>query len=278
MYNLICSALQPFTPCLPIRGGKLQTSKYFSSSNPQLPLICSSQTNNSQHRHHQHHAHASNSSTPSINSSVVWREACPNSFNLYASSISSLSSSPYKSRYSMGRNDLRGASEERSSATSKYQGKQVNPSLDNNNSRLYGNAKKLSSNYENYVNNSSSTNSPLLSRKSTGVKFWQGKIHANPMHHNHKAFNTFHPSCSHEKSPFLYDRRLNKSFETANDLMDDNLTKCHNDKSMKNSLFRRSSTPQLHSMYHDNSRDSVHSSWCCGNFVLKQWKKMNQQC
>jgi hypothetical protein len=256
----------------------LQTSKYFSSSNPQLPYICTSlsstnNANNNNNRHHHQH-HASNSSTPSINSSVIWREACPNSFNhLYASSISSLSSSPYKSRYSMGRTDMRAASEERTIMMTK--GKlQQNSSTDNNNPRL---VKKISSNYD---NNSTSANSPLLARKSTGVKFWQGKVHSNSSS-SCRAFNTIHASSSREKSPFLYDRRLNKSFETANELMDENDQKFHHEKGLKNSLFRRSSTPQLHNIHgadEGTSRDSVHSSWCCGNFVLKQWKKMNQQC
>lgn len=176
----------------------------------------------------------------------------------------------------MIKNDIRAASEERASPLASQL---LKGNTHDNNSRLFGNMKKVSSNYD---NNYTSVNSPLLARKSTGVKFWQGKIHANPLQHSNKAFNTYHPSsCDREKAPFLYDRRLNKSFETANDLMDENLSKCQNDKSIKSSLFRRSSTPQLHSMYLDNnnSRDSVHnSSWCCGNFVLKQWKKMNQQC
>lgn len=275
--------MQPFTPCLPIRDGKLQTSKNFSSSNPQLPYICSSYSspymNNTPHHHH-HHNHASNSSTPSINSSVIWREACPNSFNLYASSISSLSSSPYKSRYSSSRAEIRAASEERASQppSSLVLKTQKAPSLDNNSSRLYANVKKQMSNYDNHFNSSSASNSPLVTRKSTGAKFWQGKIQATPsMQMKQKAFNTI-GSSSREKSSFLYDRRLNKSFETANGLMmDESPTRCQNEKSIKNSLFRRSSTPQLHSMYYDgNSRDSVNSSWCCGNFVLKQWKKMNQ--
>lgn len=266
--------LQPFTPCLPIRDGKLQTSKNFSSSNPQLPYICSSLStyiNNTPHHHHHPH-HVSNSSTPSINSSVIWREACPNSF-LYASSISSLSSSPYKSRFSSSRVEIRAASEERPSHSSNKT--QKTPSLDNNSSRLYGNVKKQTSNYDNHFNSSSASNSPLVTRKSTGAKFWQGKIQATPsMQVKQKAFNTI-ASGSREKSSFLYDRRLNKSFETANGLMMDEIpSRCPNEK---NSLFRRSSTPQLHSLYYDgNSRDSINSSWCCGNFVLKQWKKMNQ--
>lgn len=270
--------MQPFTPCLPIRDGKLQTSKNFSSSNPQLPYICSSLSsymNNTPHHHHHHHPHhVSNSSTPSINSSVIWREACPNSFNLYASSISSLSSSPYKSRFSSSRAEIRAASEERPSPSVTNR-TQKTPSLDNNSSRLYGNAKKPTSNYDNHFNSSSASNSPLVARKSTGAKFWQGKIQATPsMQAKQKAFNTI-ASSSREKSSFLYDRRLNKSFETANGLMmDESPQRCQTEK---NSLFRRSSTPQLHSLYYDgNSRDSVNSSWCCGNFVLKQWKKMNQ--
>ncbi|XP_054741422.1 rho guanine nucleotide exchange factor 7 isoform X1 [Anastrepha obliqua] len=84
--NTIHSALQPWTPCLPIRGGKLQTSKTFSTSNPQLPHLCqtgapfpgSSGATNQQN------------STNSLNSSYIWREASPNNFNLYSSSVSSL--------------------------------------------------------------------------------------------------------------------------------------------------------------------------------------------
>lgn len=248
--------MQPFTPCLPIRGGKLQSSKHFSSSNPQLPYVCSSLSTYINHQH-QH----ANSSSPSINSSVIWREVCPNSLNLYASSISSLSSSPYKSRYSMGKNELRAASEERP-PTYKAQ-----PPVDNN-TRFCGNLKKLSSNYDNHH-----AASPSVVRKSAQHKFWNKSQSPTPQQAKQKQFNTIAVD-SRETSPFLYDRRLNKSFETAHGLLDEN-PKCQNEKG-KNSLFRRSSTPQLHSLYYDgNPRDSVTSSWCCGNFVLKQWKKMN---
>lgn len=255
------TALQPFTPCLPIRGGKLQTSKHFSSSNPQLPYICSSLSTYINHQHQ----HANSTNHSSINSSVVWREVCPNSLNLYASSISSLSSSPYKSRYSMGnKNEMRAASEERP-ATYKAQ-----PPVDNN-TRFCGNLKKMSSNYDNH----SASNSPSVARKSSQNKFWGKSQSPTPQQAKQKQFNTIAAS-SRETSPFLYDRRLNKSFETANGLLDEN-RRCQNEKGTKNSIFRRSSTPQLHSIYCDgNARDSVTSSWCCGNFVVKQWKKMNQ--
>lgn len=231
--------------------------------------------NQQQHHHHHHHQHPhiSNSSSPSINSSVIWREVCPNNFNyLYASSISSLSSSPYKSRYSMGRNELRAASEERPPT---YKGL-----IDNNNLKFFGNnIKKFPSNYDNNnLTSTSATTSPLIARKTSTQqnKFWSKSQPSASQQLKQKQFNTIAVN-SREKSPFLYDRRLNKSFETANGLLTES-TKCQNDKSIKNSLFRRSSTPQLHSIYYDgNARDSVSSSWCCGNFVLKQWKKMHQQ-
>ncbi|KAG5675537.1 hypothetical protein PVAND_005433 [Polypedilum vanderplanki] len=268
--NTIHSALQPFTPCLPIRDGKLQSSKHFSSSNPQLPYICSSISTYVNNYHH--HQHLPNLSTPSINSSVIWREVCPNNFNLYASSISSLNSSPYKSRYSMGKEEIRAASEERPPT---YKGL-----TDNNNFKHLGtNFKKFPSNYDSQNLNNITANSPLLARKSCFQqnKFWCKSQSPTPTQQaRQKQFNTI-ASNSGEKSSFLYDRRLNKSFETANGLLTENAN-CQNDKSIKNSLFRRSSTPQLHSIYCEgNQRDSVTSSWCCGNFVLKQWKKMNQQ-
>jgi hypothetical protein len=256
-------ALQQFTPCLPIRGGKLQSSKNFSSSNPALPFICSSLPSYvNQHHQHQH----PNSSTPSINSSVVWREACPNNFNLYASSISSLNSSPYKSRYSMGKHEFRAASEERHS--------------DNNHKSMFANLKKMSSNYDNYMN--SPSHSPHVPRKSTTTsnKFWS----KSPTSHRQKQFNTIAAADSRETSPFLYDRRLNKSFETANGFMDEkeNYQNENRGNNRNNAIFRRSSTPQLHNIHncdaggYDNGRDSMNSTWCCGNFVVKQWKKMNQ--
>lgn len=261
-------ALQQFTPCLPIRGGKLQSSKNFSSSNPALPFICSSLPSpvNQQHQH-RHHQHA-NSSSPSVNSSVIWREVCPNNINLYASSVSSLSSSPHKSRYSMGKHEFRAASEERRSS-------------ENHVKSMFGNLKKMSSNYDNFVNCSTS-NSPSTHRKSSNAKFWS----KSPTPHRQKQFNTIAAADSRETSPFLYDRRLNKSFETANEFLDEKERQL-NEQSIKSAHFRRSSTPHLHNIHCDgadeslasggkeHSRDSMNSTWCCGNFV-KQWKKMNQ--
>jgi hypothetical protein len=176
------------------------------------------------------------------------------------------------------KSEMRAASEERPPT---YKG------LIDNNSKLSGNVMKIS-NYDNnqYVGNSSSVNSPLISRKSSqnsgnntnnNNKFWSKSQSSTPQHMKQKQFNTIASNSSREKSPFLYDRRLNKSFETPNGLLCDNVMRCQNERSAKNTLFRRSSTPQLNSIYYDsNPRDSISSSWCCGNFVLKQWKKMHQ--
>uniref|UniRef100_A0A1I8Q7B6 Rho guanine nucleotide exchange factor 7 n=1 Tax=Stomoxys calcitrans TaxID=35570 RepID=A0A1I8Q7B6_STOCA len=87
--NTIHSALQPWTPCLPIRGGKLKTSKHFSTSNPHLPFLCNTGV---QFPGAANVSHKQNS-TSSLNSSFIWREASPNNFNLYSSSISSLNAS-----------------------------------------------------------------------------------------------------------------------------------------------------------------------------------------
>lgn len=88
----LAAALQQWTPCLPIRGGKLKASKPFSTSNPQLPFICGggSSSNN--------YAGPPNQSLNSLNSSYIWREATPNNFNLYSSSIPSLNSYRYSSQ------------------------------------------------------------------------------------------------------------------------------------------------------------------------------------
>lgn len=83
------AALQQWTPCLPIRGGKLKASKPFSTSNPQLPFICPTSS---------YGAAAPNQSLNSLNSSFIWREATPNNFNMYSSSIPSLNSYRYASQ------------------------------------------------------------------------------------------------------------------------------------------------------------------------------------
>lgn len=88
--NILAAALQPWTPCLPIRGGKLKESKPFSTSNPQLPFICPNYGGT--------HQQPPNQSLNSLNSSYIWREATPNNFNLYSASIPSLNSYRYSSQ------------------------------------------------------------------------------------------------------------------------------------------------------------------------------------
>lgn len=172
------------------------------------------------------------------------------------------------------KNELRAASEERPPTY-----KATHP-VDTNTKFCGVNIKKMSSNYDNVYQNSN-PNSPLLLRKNAQQKQLWNKSQSPPptspaaQKQLNKQFATM-TANKREKSSFLYDRRLNKSFETANGLINEN-TKCINEQTAKHSFFRRSSTPQLHNINDGNSRDSVTSSWCCGNFVMKQWKKINPQ-
>ena len=276
LFNM--AALQPFSPCLPIRGGKLKSAKHFSSSNPHLPFSCSSISTYLGHHHNTPQPH--NFSTNSINSSVIWREASPNNFNFNSTSINSLSPSQLKYRS----NDMRAASEERPPSFNTLNN--LNKPFDNNSnsSKLCsGNLKKIASNYDNI---NSGPSSPLTMRKSGQVKFWS-KLSPSPSTANKqssqqlrfKQYNTI-ASNKQEKSAFLYDKRLNKSFETANGLIHENSHYTNYNVDEQNLKNRRSSTPQLNgndvNILDEAARNSVNSTWCCGNFVLKQWKKMNQ--
>uniref|UniRef100_A0A182PMB7 DH domain-containing protein n=1 Tax=Anopheles epiroticus TaxID=199890 RepID=A0A182PMB7_9DIPT len=350
--NTMHSALLPWTPCLPIRGGKLKTSKHFSSSNPQLPFTCSSLSSylpsgggikNSR----------THTSTNSINSSHIWREASPNSFNLYAASIATLNvpngAHPSqqqqqqqqqqqthkqqhhpRARYSIGGY---GSTEWRSH--SEELGRNVNSGPRSINtlktaipSTGYHNPiARSGSNYDNIFMNSN-TNTPLLSRVSKQQTVWMnanqlpggGLNHTLYQHHQH------HPSPHHHRyrhrttsreldavipdrdtSPpppapegggyigdylplghsstgtnvSLYDRRLNRSFETAQGLK----------RNSKISQLRRS-TPQLNGddgenddedtrsslLQEDNMRDDMsrNSVSCCNKLVRQLQQDMAQ--
>lgn len=269
------AALQPWTPCLPIRGGKLKTAKNYSTSNPQLSF--SSCTSNA----YMHHNRTGNTSCNSLNSSYIWREASPNNFNLYSTSVSSLnaaamahsgnaslptsvSNSPY--RYSIGSNsrspEWRSVSEEKSmpataGATHKktFASKFKSPSTQN---------------YENvcYV-------TPLLPQRKNKnpikiVKTSQENVHMQNV--GRRLSND--ADLSDDQMPYgLYDRRTNRSFEAPSRDMIRRTT---------NGPLRRS-TPHLLSddIYADTeqsrNKSKRHSAtWCCGNFMLKQWKKVHQ--
>ena len=78
-----------------------------------------------------------------------------------------------------------------------------------------------------------------------------------------------HQADHQSQSPILYDRRLNRSFESPS--------------SFKSSTLLRS-TPHLPgaedctSARETNRESRGHSgSWCCGNFVMKQWRKIHSQ-
>uniref|UniRef100_A0A1A9ZI02 Rho guanine nucleotide exchange factor 7 n=1 Tax=Glossina pallidipes TaxID=7398 RepID=A0A1A9ZI02_GLOPL len=199
--NTIHSVLQPWTPCLPIRGGKLKTSKPFSTSNPQLPFLCSagvpfpgsSGASNQQN------------STNSLNSSYIWREASPNNFNLYSSSISSLNAAGYRyslsgsagtgpsgnANTSLGVLDYRALSEERATRKS---------------------LNRLKSGFGSGYDNIFMT--PLLPRKNkTSPKIIKSNYQGQKRPPNIRQYSEEQPAST--AHPGLYDRRLNRSFESG---------------------------------------------------------------
>lgn len=270
------TALQPWTPCLPIRGGKLKTAKNYSTSNPQLSFSsCASNV-------YMHNNRTGNTSCNSLNSSYIWREASPNNFNLYSTSVASLnaaaaaahsgnaslpssvSNSPY--RYSIGSNsrspEFRSVSEEKSL-----------PTVAHNKKSFASKFKSSAPNYENvcYV-------TPLLPQRKNKnpIKIVKKSSQENVHLQNVGRRLSNDTDLSDDQMPYgLYDRRKNRSFEAPQrDIIR---------RSSTNGPLRRS-TPHLLSddMYDEaneqsNRKSKRHSAtWCCGNFMLKQWKKVHQ--
>ncbi|XP_041631513.1 rho guanine nucleotide exchange factor 7 isoform X3 [Drosophila kikkawai] len=295
--NTIHSALQPWTPCLPIRGGKLKTSKTFSTSNPQLPFIANAAGTspylNQQQQQQQQHLHqppqGRQQSAGSLNSSFIWREASPNNFNLYSSSVSSSLNATPAQRYSLSgagggspsiKDYQRALSEERATR------KSLN--------RLKSG---FGSGYDNVCT------SPLLPRKNKPtpklVATQQQSYQRSPG--NNQATTTI-VKPNPGGHPGLYDRRLNRSFETSTSHRYAGygagyLMNCGG--ALRTSTLQRS-TPQLaggeRSDDSDVERELIRGngagpsanlelnadgskrqsgSWCCGNFVMKQWRKIN---
>nr|XP_036225339.1 rho guanine nucleotide exchange factor 7 isoform X1 [Bactrocera oleae] len=342
--NTIHSALQPWTPCLPIRGGKLQTSKTFSTSNPQLPHLCNTGVpfpGNSGASNQQN-------STNSLNSSYIWREASPNYFNLYSSSVSSLNATTTAVtggvntggyRYSLsgattnagsGPSSLpiyeRALSEERATRKSLNRMKSgfgsgydnifMTPLLPRKNKPS---PKLVKNSYQTHQRSPPPSSTSLRNRSDSE------RLDLTPLTITEQEPTTQRQLQKQQRppAPGLYDRRLNRSFET---------TVSHRyagygggyimsgygpSTGYKMTPLRRS-TPQLAGGEDvvDNGRDSDdvedgprgcsaallrngssvgncaagdheantstdgdsqrHSgSWCCGNFVMKQWRKMN---
>lgn len=337
-------ALQPWTPCLPIRGGKLQTSKTFSTSNPQLPHLCNTGVpfpGNSGASNQQN-------STNSLNSSYIWREASPNYFNLYSSSVSSLNATTTAVtggvntggyRYSLsgattnagsGPSSLpiyeRALSEERATRKSLNRMKSgfgsgydnifMTPLLPRKNKPS---PKLVKNSYQTHQRSPPPSSTSLRNRSDSE------RLDLTPLTITEQEPTTQRQLQKQQRPPVpgLYDRRLNRSFET---------TVSHRyagygggyimsgygpSTGYKMTPLRRS-TPQLAGGEDvvDNGRDSDdvedgprgcsaallrngssvgncaagdheantstdgdsqrHSgSWCCGNFVMKQWRKMN---
>lgn len=131
---------------------------------------------------------------------------------------------------------------------------------------------KTSSNYDNLYQNSTSCMTPLLTRKKFGSpnKIWRSSSNqSSPSTNLKKKSSIIDKQQHHQSPPMLYDRRLNRSFEAPQGL------------SSKLNVTRRS-TPHLasgdidDSRFHTTtSRSSSTTSWCCGNFMSKQWRKVH---
>lgn len=213
-----------------------------------------------------HNNRTGNTSCNSLNSSYIWREASPNNFNLYSTSVSSLhagnaslptsvSNSPY--RYSIGSNsrspEWRSVSEEKTI-----------------NKKYLPNKFKPQTHYENVYM------TPLLPHRKNKqpikiVKTSQENVYMQNVGRR-LSNNT---DLSDDPMPYgLYDRRVNRSFETPSRDMIRGIE--------SNNVHLRRSTPHLLSDDHyvdedQNRKSKRHSAtWCCGNFMLKQWKKVHQ--
>lgn len=231
-----------------------------------------------------HNNRTGNTSCNSLNSSYIWREASPNNFNLYSTSVSSLnaaaaaahsgnaslpssvSNSPY--RYSIGSNsrspEFRSVSEEKSVPVASFV---------HNKKSFASKFKPSPPNYENvcYV-------TPLLPQRKNKnpIKIVKKSSQENVYMQNVGRRLSNDTDLSDDQTPYgLYDRRKNRSFEApSRDMIRSSTT---------NGPLRRS-TPHLLSddIYADaneqnNRKSKRHSAtWCCGNFMLKQWKKVHQ--
>lgn len=213
----LAAALQPWTPCLPIRGGKLKASKPFSTSNPQLPFICPTSAN-----YGATHQQPPNQSLNSLNSSYIWREATPNNFNLYSASIPSLNSYRYSSQVHQqaavnaanqsGPSSLPNKSsyhhEPRSLSEDRTGGSHKTPSPAPPTPFQQVCKYKTASNYDNlYI---TACNTPILSRKSSGQLMAQRHSNASSARTNYQNY-PFPPGVASTVSgsmgggsPFLY--------------------------------------------------------------------------
>lgn len=190
-----------------------------------------------------------NTSSSSLNSSYIWREASPNSFNVYSASVSSLNTSY---RYSLGTNtgspEWRAMSEEKASPSKRSFMNHVK--------------QKTVSNYENVY-----CAKPLLpirkNKQTQHVKIWKNS--AQPMLRQDSPpllSNATTSTAGMGMRDYLYDRRTNRSFESPHE-------------QLKTGPMRRS-TPHLAGDDLQPDNTSRHSAtWCCGNFMKKQWRKMN---
>lgn len=204
--------------------------------------------------------HPNNTSSGSLNSSYIWREASPTNCNLYSASVSSLNTAY---RYSLGHHNT-GSPEWRPMAEDKT---------------IWSNKKTFMAHLKNKsttaTNNENMYMTPLLPvrkhKQSQHIKVWNKStagsggtvVVGNRVRSDSP---TVPPVAAASRCSFdgLYDRRTNRSFEAPP-------TPDH-----KVGPLRRS-TPHLVSddMHASDSASRHSATWCCGNFVLKQWRKIN---
>lgn len=284
-------------------------------------------------------------STSSLNNSFIWREASPNSFNLYSSSISSLNL-PTAYRHSSGASNIRatgaavsggggGAKGHLSMALGAGAGLDYRALSEERATRKSLNRLKsgFGSGYDNIY-----TSPLLMTRKNRNISPAMVAT-AVPQIHGRSASNSYRSQnptrqLSAEQPlvtrviPGLYDRRLNRSFETDSyryagyggaymlgqglkptplrrstpQLSEPGIAGECNANMIRNEAFKYddddgSSDGQGRRLLHPEEGEGtiaeqtrrrigfgagrggveqkVTGKWCCGNFMMKQWRKVN---
>ncbi|KAL7741262.1 hypothetical protein ACLKA6_015145 [Drosophila palustris] len=271
-----------------------------NTSTATFATATTSTTSTAHQQHQQQQQQSRQHSAGSLNSSFIWREASPNSFNLYSSSVgSSLNAAPAQ-RYSLTGAGAGGTPTIKDYQRALSEERATRKSLN----RLKSG---FGSGYDNVCT------SPLLPRKnkpSPKLLVAQQGYQQRGGNSSNNTTTIVKPNPGH---PGLYDRRLNRSFETASTshryagFGAGYLMNCGG--ALRTSTLQRS-TPQLaaggeRSDDSDVERGMEHGctallrngrngdgnagtldlnpdgtkrqsgSWCCGNFVMKQWRKIN---
>lgn len=258
-------------------------------------------------------------STSSLNSSYIWREASPNNFNLYSSSISSLNNTGYRYSLTGSTSGAVGAgSGGRIASHTSLAGSALDYRALSEERATRKSLNRLKSGFGSGYDNIFMT--PLLPRKNKGSPKVVKNSYQRPTTpvRNVSEDRQLSTSSSISKQlpnhPGLYDRRLNRSFETSTshryagygggymmgyglkstslrrstpqlpaDGADSDEPDCHQfaQKGCTDALLRnghgREPRGATTCMGGNGDGDSLGQAgnWCCGNFVMKHWRKIN---